>query len=79
ECFMVSWEDLFVDGVFGHALGHHVKPVLLGPLTYLWLGKAKGDSFDRLELLVRLLTEYGEILGRLAAQAVEWVQIDEPI
>nr|MCZ9335965.1 5-methyltetrahydropteroyltriglutamate--homocysteine S-methyltransferase [Klebsiella pneumoniae] len=35
--------------------------------------------FDKLELLERLLPVYGEVLDRLAAQGVEWVQIDEPI
>jgi hypothetical protein len=30
------------------ALGHKIKPVLLGPVTYLWLGKVKGEPFDRL-------------------------------
>ncbi|MGE8497637.1 MAG: 5-methyltetrahydropteroyltriglutamate--homocysteine S-methyltransferase [Pseudomonas sp.] len=77
--FQLSWEQLFDEVGEAHALGHTVKPVLIGPLTYLWLGKAKGDAFDKLELLDRLLPVYGEILQRLAAQGVEWVQIDEPI
>ena len=77
--FQLSWEQLFEEVAEAQALGHKVKPVLLGPLTYLWLGKAKGEAFDKLELLDRLLPLYGEILGRLAAQGVEWVQIDEPI
>ncbi|WP_122875576.1 5-methyltetrahydropteroyltriglutamate--homocysteine S-methyltransferase, partial [Pseudomonas viridiflava] len=45
----------------------------------LWLGKAKGDDFDKLELLDRLLPVYAEILNRLAEKGVEWVQLDEPI
>ncbi|MET0125909.1 MAG: 5-methyltetrahydropteroyltriglutamate--homocysteine S-methyltransferase [Pseudomonas caspiana] len=77
--FQLSWEQLFEEVDEARALGHKVKPVLIGPLTYLWLGKAKGDNFDKLELLERLLPVYGEILGRLAGQGVEWVQIDEPI
>lgn len=77
--FALSWEQLFEEVDEAHALGHQVKPVLIGPLTYLWLGKAKGADFDRLDLLERLLPVYGEILQRLAAQGVEWVQIDEPI
>lgn len=77
--FKLSWEQLFEEVDEAIALGHKVKPVLIGPLTYLWLGKAKGDGFDKLDLLDRLLPVYGEILGRLAAQGVEWVQIDEPI
>lgn len=82
--FQLSWEQLFEEVDEAHALGHKVKPVLIGPLTYLWLGKVKGadsegKSFDKLDLLERLLPVYGEILQRLAAQGVEWVQIDEPI
>lgn len=77
--FQLSWEQLFEEVDEAHALGHPVKPVLIGPLTYLWLGKAKGGDFDRLDLLDRLLPVYGEIFQRLAAQGVEWVQIDEPI
>ena len=77
--FQLSWAQLFDEVEEAHALGHTIKPVLIGPLTYLWLGKAKGGEFDRLDLLERLLPVYGEILQRLAAQGVEWVQIDEPI
>ncbi|MDA8486479.1 5-methyltetrahydropteroyltriglutamate--homocysteine S-methyltransferase [Pseudomonas resinovorans] len=77
--FALSWEQLFEEVDEARALGHNVKPVLIGPLTYLWLGKAKGGDFDRLDLLEQLLPVYGEIFQRLAAQGVEWVQIDEPI
>lgn len=59
------------------AQGVRAKPVLLGPLTYLWLGKAKDES-DRLRLLPRLLPVYGELLRLLRAEGVEWVQVDEP-
>ncbi|WP_448632205.1 MULTISPECIES: 5-methyltetrahydropteroyltriglutamate--homocysteine S-methyltransferase [Pseudomonas fluorescens group] len=79
QAFTLSWEQLFDEVDEAHALGHRVKPVLIGPLTYLWLGKAKGEDFDKLDLLERLLPVYGEILNRLQRQGVEWVQIDEPI
>lgn len=82
--FQLSWTQLFEEVEEAKALGHAVKPVLIGPLSYLWLGKLKGEAdqtqtFDKLELLDRLLPVYGEVLDRLAAQRVEWVQIDEPI
>ncbi|VWD45440.1 5-methyltetrahydropteroyltriglutamate--homocysteine methyltransferase [Burkholderia lata] len=60
------------------AQGVAAKPVIVGPVTYLWLGKAKDDS-DRLALLPKLLPVYGALLDTLTAQGVEWVQIDEPI
>ncbi|MBN3785394.1 5-methyltetrahydropteroyltriglutamate--homocysteine S-methyltransferase [Burkholderia sp. Ac-20353] len=59
------------------ARGVNAKPVIIGPVTYLWLGKAKDDS-DRLALLPKLLPVYGALLDTLTAQGVEWVQIDEP-
>ncbi len=58
--------------------GVRAKPVIIGPVTYLALGKAK-DGSDRLSLLPRLLTVYTELLAALAAAGAEWVQIDEPI
>ncbi|WP_285420455.1 5-methyltetrahydropteroyltriglutamate--homocysteine S-methyltransferase [Pseudomonas sp. efr-133-TYG-5] len=79
QAFQLSWEQLFDEVEEAQALGHQVKPVIIGPLTYLWLGKAKGDAFDKLDLLERLLPVYNQILVRLAEQGVEWVQIDEPI
>lgn len=60
------------------AQGVKAKPVIIGPVTYLALGKAKDDS-DKLALLARLLPVYAELLSTLAAQGVEWVQIDEPV
>ncbi|RKP44160.1 5-methyltetrahydropteroyltriglutamate--homocysteine S-methyltransferase [Trinickia fusca] len=60
------------------AQGVKAKPVIIGPVTYLWLGKSKDDS-DRLALLPKLLPVYGALLDTLTAQGVEWVQIDEPI
>lgn len=59
--------------------GIRAKPVLIGPLSWLWLGKVKGESFDRLELLDSVVEVYGKVLAELAAMNVEWVQIDEPI
>lgn len=79
QSFQLGWDQLFEEVEEARALGHNVKPVVIGPLTYLWLGKAKGGDFDKLDLLDRLLPLYGQIFQRLAAQGVEWVQIDEPI
>jgi 5-methyltetrahydropteroyltriglutamate--homocysteine methyltransferase len=58
--------------------GFKAKPVIVGPVTYLALGKTKDDS-ERLALLPRLLTVYAQLLDALAEQGVEWVQLDEPI
>ncbi len=60
------------------AQGVRPKPVIVGPVTYLAIGKVKDDS-NKLALLERLLPVYAELLDTLATQGVEWVQIDEPI
>jgi 5-methyltetrahydropteroyltriglutamate--homocysteine methyltransferase len=64
-------------------LGITTRPVLLGPVTFLLLGKAAGTAgaapgFDRLDLLDPLLEVYAELLERLAAAGADWVQLDEP-
>jgi 5-methyltetrahydropteroyltriglutamate--homocysteine methyltransferase len=61
-------------------LGFSPKPVLVGPLTFLWLGKERGSdgSFSRLQLLPGLLDVYTHVLRELKALGVAWVQLDEP-
>ena len=58
--------------------GVKVKPVIIGPVTYLYLGKSK-DGSDKLDLLNKLLAVYTQLLEILEQQGIEWVQIDEPI
>jgi 5-methyltetrahydropteroyltriglutamate--homocysteine methyltransferase len=78
--FALRSERLFAEVDEAQALGHAVKAVLIGPLTFLWLGKEKGETeFSRLSLLDRLLPVYQRILARLHEQGVSWVQMDEPI
>ncbi|MGE5744852.1 MAG: 5-methyltetrahydropteroyltriglutamate--homocysteine S-methyltransferase, partial [Gemmatimonadota bacterium] len=60
------------------ALGVRTTPVLIGPLTFLLLAKAKGAAFDRLDLLDGMLPVYAEILQQLGKAGAEWVQVDEP-
>ena len=56
------------------ALGIQTRPVLVGPVTFLKLGKGE----NRMSLLPKLLPVYIEVLNRLAAEGADWVQIDEP-
>ncbi|ELI5718523.1 5-methyltetrahydropteroyltriglutamate--homocysteine S-methyltransferase [Vibrio fluvialis] len=79
DSFEVSWPQLFEEVNEAAKSGFDVKPVLLGPVSYLYLGKEVEEDFDRLTLLPRLLTAYQAILAKLAKQGVTWVQIDEPI
>ncbi|WP_353171137.1 5-methyltetrahydropteroyltriglutamate--homocysteine S-methyltransferase [Paracandidimonas soli] len=84
QTYRIAREYLFEQVQEAQALGHRVKPVIPGPLTWLWLGK--GDAFTqgaddtaKLQLLDALLPVYAEVLARLKALGVEWVQVDEPI
>ncbi|OVZ57528.1 5-methyltetrahydropteroyltriglutamate--homocysteine S-methyltransferase [Pigmentiphaga sp. NML080357] len=81
--FRVARSALFDQVREAQALGHAAKPVIPGPLTWLWLGK--GDAYRgagdaaKLALLEALLPAYEQVLARLAEAGVQWVQIDEPV
>ena len=77
--FSLACERLLAEVAEAQALGHQVKAALIGPLTFLWLGKEKTPGFERLALLEQLLPVYGALLDRLKQQGVAWVQVDEPI
>ena len=77
--FRIASSQLFNEVAEAKALGISPKVVLIGPLTYLYLGKEIEPGFNRLDLLPRLLAVYREILARLASLGVEWVQMDEPL
>lgn len=77
--FSVNSERLFDEVKEAKAQGHSVKAVLLGPVSFLYLGREKVDGFDRLSLLPKLLPVYRQILSRLHEEGVEWVQMDEPV
>ncbi|MGZ3874518.1 MAG: 5-methyltetrahydropteroyltriglutamate--homocysteine S-methyltransferase, partial [Mucilaginibacter sp.] len=58
--------------------GTNPKPVLIGPVTYLLLGKEKAAGFDKIDLIKNIIPVYVEILKRLKDQGAVWVQLDEP-
>ncbi|KXX73795.1 putative 5-methyltetrahydropteroyltriglutamate--homocysteine methyltransferase [Madurella mycetomatis] len=60
--------------------GFQTRPVLLGPVSFLALGKAdRGSSVDPITLLDKLVPVYVELLKALKAAGAESVQIDEPV
>jgi len=59
-------------------LGIITKPVILGPVSFLLLGKEKEEGFDRIDLLGNLLDAYFEMISLLVDNGVEWIQFDEP-
>ncbi len=76
--FSLNPENLSQQIKQAQTLQKNLKPTLIGPLTYLWLGKSR-DGSDKLALLERLLPVYADLLNRLAEQGIEWVELDEPI
>jgi 5-methyltetrahydropteroyltriglutamate--homocysteine methyltransferase len=64
------------------ALGVETRPVVLGPVSFLALGKASKDAkpdFQPLSLLPNLLPVYKQLLADLKTAGAEWVQLDEPV
>ena len=61
------------------ALGITTRPVLLGPVSFLFLGKSRTEGFEPLTLLDALLPVYEDVLRQLSAAGATWVQMDEPI
>ena len=81
QIFQLSSKKPFDEFAEALALGIRTVPVLIGPMTFLLLGKARrqnSEAFDRFSLLAQLLPVYVEVLRRLQAQGAEWVQLDEP-
>ncbi|MEX0913951.1 MAG: 5-methyltetrahydropteroyltriglutamate--homocysteine S-methyltransferase, partial [Demequina sp.] len=62
--------------------GFVTRPVITGPLTFLYLAKASdeaGEDFEPISRLADLLPAYEQLLKDFADAGAEWVQIDEPI
>lgn len=78
QTFSLSSDKVFNEFDEAKSAGILTKPVLLGPVSYLLLGKEKEADFHRLELLPRLLSTYYDIIERLTQQGAVWIQFDEP-
>ncbi len=76
--FRVHAESLLAQWAEARAQGVNAKPVLVGPVTYLAIGKSK-DNSQRLALLPALLDAYAQLLNALADAGATWVQLDEPL
>ncbi|MCW5557355.1 MAG: 5-methyltetrahydropteroyltriglutamate--homocysteine S-methyltransferase [Verrucomicrobiae bacterium] len=78
--FRLASEKPFAEFQEALLLGIQTKPVLLGPVSFLLLGKCPASGgFSPLALLPRLLPVYATVLQRLEALGAEWVQLDEPV
>ena len=79
--FKVNAKNLIAQIKEAKSQGHDIKPTLVGPITLTYLGKKKEEFGCRIEkiLLPKLLPAYAQLLRELAAEGVDWIQIDEPI
>ena len=78
QTFQLSSRKPIAEYEEAKSLGYQTRPVLVGPVTFLKLGKSAEEDFDPLSLLDRLLPVYIEVLRELSKRGAEWVQIDEP-
>ena len=77
QAFKLSSSKIFDEFREAKAAGIPARPVLIGPVSFLMLGKAQGD-FCPLGLLAKIIPVYEQILKNLRDLGAEWVQIDEP-
>lgn len=79
QAFSLNPEKIVSEYKEALELGIATKPVIIGPVTFLLLGKEKQEGFNRLDLLERLLVVYQELIEHLEGLSVEYLQIDEPV
>ena len=79
QAFSLNPEKIIKEIREAKSLGIVTKPVIIGPITFLLLGKEKVEGFHRLDLLPSLLPIYQKLFNLIAAEGVEYVQVDEPV
>src|SRR5690606_37737891 len=78
QAFQLTYEKFLNEYKEAKSQGIETKPVLIGPISYLLLGKEKEEGFNRIDLIDRLLPVYEEIVTKLAEAGAQYIQIDEP-
>ena len=78
QTFKLSSEKFLNEYNEAKAAGIETKPVIIGPITYLLIGKEKEAGFDRIDLIENLLPVYEQIISKLAEAGAKYIQIDEP-
>lgn len=78
QTFSLFSNKLLLDFLEAKEIGVAAKPVLLGPVSFLLLGKEKEPGFNRITLIDKLLPVYLELLEKLEKAGAYYVQMDEP-
>lgn len=77
--FTLSGTKVFDEYREAKEAGIETRPVLVGPITYLSLGKkTDGGDWCRCTLVPGIVAVYIEALKKLQSLGAQWVQIDEP-
>lgn len=76
--FKLSSTKIFDQYSEAKELGIETRPVLIGPITFLKLGKAREEGVDNLDFLDALLPVYREVIEKLEGLGAKNIQIDEP-
>lgn len=79
QTFSLNPEKIITEYKEALKLGIKTKPVIIGPVTFLLLGKEKEQDFNRIELLDDLLPIYQNLIKEIDELGVEYLQIDEPV
>jgi|TARA_Y100000389_G_scaffold194013_1_gene223475 5-methyltetrahydropteroyltriglutamate--homocysteine methyltransferase len=75
--FQFSFSKIIDQYLEAKELGINTRPVIIGPVSFLLLGKSY-DGVNKFDLLDNLLVTYQEIIEKLVEKGAEWIQIDEP-
>lgn len=78
QTFKLSSSKIVDEFYEAKQLGIITKPVIVGPVSYLLLGKEKERDFHRIDLIKNILPIYFDILKQLMDLHINWVQFDEP-
>ncbi len=79
QTFHLNAEAFLNDVTSAQQISADARPVVLGPVSLLLLGKLKDSDASPLVLLDRLLPVYQQLLQKLNAAGCTWVQWDEPV
>ena len=77
--FKLAFSKIIDEFLEAKNFGIITRPVILGPISFLYLGKSISNKFNKINLLNKLLPVYKQIFKLLKKFGAEWIQVDEPI
>ena len=79
QTFKLASTKIIDEFLEAKSFGILTRPVILGPLSFLYLGKSISNKFNKFNLLSKIIPIYKEIFTKLKKYGAEWIQVDEPI